>query len=379
MLVYFVYAFGFSARPRAGRSRGPRCAVMHRQTPGSSSPRRSCSRSPSGEASSSSATAPAGRGPEPDRRPSGQELQVQVIGQQWNWTYRFPGYGGVETPSSNCRGGRPSSTSPRSTSRTPSGPSSWREGRCGAGRGQHRVRQAESWDILHPLRRAVRALARAHATTATWSAAARSAAGSRGSRRRRHGPGSPAAYSRHYFPEPRGGPARGPATQCVAVGLRLNLLTAIALGTAASSSAPMSAVRSPGQGLPDRDRPERHRRVHGFLFATIGGSPASASSTTPSHACSAARPATRSSRGRCRPLLRVVHRPQGDRDPVLLRRRRLLPDRRAERHADPHRAPDAERGARPASQYLSLWAAQRDDDHHDARSSWVRSATTSCR
>ena len=24
-------------------------------------------------------------------------LQVQVIGQQWNWTYRFPAYGNVET------------------------------------------------------------------------------------------------------------------------------------------------------------------------------------------------------------------------------------------------------------------------------------------
>ena len=38
-------------------------------------------------------------GVEPDREASGgHPLQVQVIGQQWNWTYRFPSYGGVETP-----------------------------------------------------------------------------------------------------------------------------------------------------------------------------------------------------------------------------------------------------------------------------------------
>jgi cytochrome c oxidase subunit 2 len=40
-----------------------------------------------------------GQGPNPDALPpnASQALQVQVIGQQWNWTYRFPGYGAVET------------------------------------------------------------------------------------------------------------------------------------------------------------------------------------------------------------------------------------------------------------------------------------------
>ncbi len=42
-----------------------------------------------------------GQGPEPDRqarrrRPAA--LQVQVIAQQWQFTYRYPSYGGVETP-----------------------------------------------------------------------------------------------------------------------------------------------------------------------------------------------------------------------------------------------------------------------------------------
>ena len=40
-----------------------------------------------------------GQGPNPIALPKNASaaLQVQVIGQQWNWTYRFPGYGNVET------------------------------------------------------------------------------------------------------------------------------------------------------------------------------------------------------------------------------------------------------------------------------------------
>jgi cytochrome c oxidase subunit II len=40
-----------------------------------------------------------GQGPNPIASPTNSKsaLQVQVIGQQWNWTYRFPGYGGLET------------------------------------------------------------------------------------------------------------------------------------------------------------------------------------------------------------------------------------------------------------------------------------------
>jgi cytochrome c oxidase subunit II len=42
-----------------------------------------------------------GQGPNPIAKPDspkgGSRLVVQVIGQQWQFTYRFPGYGGVET------------------------------------------------------------------------------------------------------------------------------------------------------------------------------------------------------------------------------------------------------------------------------------------
>jgi cytochrome c oxidase subunit 2 len=41
-----------------------------------------------------------GQGSDPLAVPAGAKsgLQVQVIGQQWAWTFRYPGYGGVETP-----------------------------------------------------------------------------------------------------------------------------------------------------------------------------------------------------------------------------------------------------------------------------------------
>ena len=41
----------------------------------------------------------AGEGPQPIWKPdSATILQVQVIGQQWAWTYRYPQFGGFETP-----------------------------------------------------------------------------------------------------------------------------------------------------------------------------------------------------------------------------------------------------------------------------------------
>jgi cytochrome c oxidase subunit 2 len=39
-----------------------------------------------------------GQGPNPIADPPGKALQVQVIAEQWQFTYRFPAYGGVETP-----------------------------------------------------------------------------------------------------------------------------------------------------------------------------------------------------------------------------------------------------------------------------------------
>lgn len=38
-----------------------------------------------------------GQGSDPIAKPSGDPLQIQVIAQQWEFTYRFPSFGGVET------------------------------------------------------------------------------------------------------------------------------------------------------------------------------------------------------------------------------------------------------------------------------------------
>jgi cytochrome c oxidase subunit II len=38
-----------------------------------------------------------GQGPEPLNQPTGYRLPVQVIAQEWGFTYRYPTYGGVET------------------------------------------------------------------------------------------------------------------------------------------------------------------------------------------------------------------------------------------------------------------------------------------
>jgi cytochrome c oxidase subunit II len=47
-----------------------------------------------------------GGGPNPVAKPSGTVLPVQVIGQQWEFTYRYPTYGGVETASLVLPAGR---------------------------------------------------------------------------------------------------------------------------------------------------------------------------------------------------------------------------------------------------------------------------------
>jgi cytochrome c oxidase subunit 2 len=38
-----------------------------------------------------------GQGPDPIAVPGGQKMQVQVIGQQWQFTYRYPSLGGIES------------------------------------------------------------------------------------------------------------------------------------------------------------------------------------------------------------------------------------------------------------------------------------------
>ena len=53
----------------------------------------------------------AGEGPQPIWKPNSSNiLQVQVIGQQWAWTYRTRSSAGSRPPSSSCRWARPCSS-----------------------------------------------------------------------------------------------------------------------------------------------------------------------------------------------------------------------------------------------------------------------------
>ncbi len=59
-----------------------------------------------------------GQGPNPIALPAHHQdaFEVQVIGQQWEFTYRYPTLGGVETTQLSCpRTPTSRSTSPRST------------------------------------------------------------------------------------------------------------------------------------------------------------------------------------------------------------------------------------------------------------------------
>jgi cytochrome c oxidase subunit II len=69
-----------------------------------------------------------GQGPNPIATPAaaktGRVLQVQVIAQQWRFTYRWPSYGGVETASLELPANTDVELPHRSTSSTRSGPTS---------------------------------------------------------------------------------------------------------------------------------------------------------------------------------------------------------------------------------------------------------------
>ena len=106
-----------------------------------------------------------GQGSDPVAKPSGSVLPVQVIAQQWAFTYRFPTFGGVETPHLELPVDRNVALHVTSLDVIHS---FWAhdlgcEGRCQSGRGQRRLCQADRGpQLLDSLRRALRALPRAH-------------------------------------------------------------------------------------------------------------------------------------------------------------------------------------------------------------------------
>ena len=86
-----------------------------------------------------------GSGPNPLAVPSGPKLPVQVIAQQWLFTYRYPTYGGVETTHLCCRSNEMVEFHVTSHRRDPLllGVPARRQGRRQPGRRQRRVRQAD--------------------------------------------------------------------------------------------------------------------------------------------------------------------------------------------------------------------------------------------
>ena len=94
---------------------------------------------------------------------SGKKLQVQVIAQQWAFTYRFPEYGGVEMPHLELPVEPDGRTARHLARRDPLllGLPARRQGGRQPERRQRRVRQADArTDLRSALRRAVRDLAR---------------------------------------------------------------------------------------------------------------------------------------------------------------------------------------------------------------------------
>ena len=110
-----------------------------------------------------------GQGPNPIAAPSnpasGPPLQVQVIGQQWEFTYRFPGYGGVETPHLELPANRLIEFHVTSLDVIHSFWAYQLGVKADANPGVDNIAYVETTQALelrHPLRRAVRGVARLH-------------------------------------------------------------------------------------------------------------------------------------------------------------------------------------------------------------------------
>ena len=160
--------------PSGRRRAKPSCATARRsvgtcphRSLGSRRPRsRSSSSRSSGRPSCSPTTArAAAAGRIRSRSRAAPMLPVQVIGQQWEFTYRYPTYGGVET-AELVLPGRPGDRVPCHLARCGPlvlGVRARRQGGREPRRRQRRLREAgEARHLPDPLRRALRALARLH-------------------------------------------------------------------------------------------------------------------------------------------------------------------------------------------------------------------------
>ena len=166
-------------------------------------------RSGAASCSSSARTARAAARARPARPArAASALQVQVIGQQWAWTYRFPSYGGVRDDAARAAG-RPLGRVPRHLARRDAlvlGLRARRQGRRGAGRRQRRLRHTRrTGQLLDPLRRALRPLARLHVQTRRGRQRTAEFAAWVATERRREAPEPEylPPYAPVYYPDPQ--------------------------------------------------------------------------------------------------------------------------------------------------------------------------------
>ena len=328
---------------------------------------RSCSfwRS-SGPPSCSPATAPAAaRGPNPIAKPSGSVLPVQVIGQEWEFTYRYPTYGGVETAQLVLPVGREIEFHVTSLDvihsfwayelgvKADANPGVDNVAFVKPSKvGTFQIRCAELCGLWHGYM-----FDTGKVVTAAAVRELDQAASARTSRR-----------SRSTCP-PTARPT--PPTRSSAPDDALSRLLPVqpADGRRARRRRllPRLVARPPDHEpehrLLRRHRPERHRAVH-RLLRRRDRLPRRARLPQLSGAADARPPAVaaREGGGGLEPLLRALHRPQGRRHPVPDRDRRLHLHRRPERDAHPVRAaaPDA-----PRVERQQLPDARRDPRHDD--------------
>ncbi len=312
-----------------------------------------------------------GGGPNPVAKPSGIALPVQVIGQQWEFTYRYPTYGGVETAELVLPVGRAGRLPRHVARRGPFvlGVRARRQGGREPRRRQRRLREAEEDRHLpDPLRRALRALARLHVRHRPRRQPGRVHDLDRGAaaavRRRREVPAEVRAV---VLPRPD-----LPRRMNLRRLFGFNLLTAVVLGVVGFYVGWWLGHQIKGPSIEyfgDTHQNDIALFV-AYLVGVVGFLVGLGFANYPVQRLLGKPPTLREKEQQgIGPLLRPLHRSQGRRHPVPARHRRVHLHRRPERDADPVRvdAPDAPRLERQQLPHPGRGARHDDDGDDDER------------
>ncbi len=319
--------------------------------------------------------------------PKGPKLPVQVIAQQWLFTYRYPTYGGVETTQLYLPVNKIDRTPRHLARRDPLllGLQARRQGRREPGRRQRRLRQADEASELRTC--AARSCAASGTATCTTHGRVVTPAGLQ--RLDQRTAEAVRASDEGAAPVQQDLPTR--TDEAWRMSTTSEAASAATSADAAAAVAPAARLQPADGGDPRRrrllprlvDRPSdqrpraasntrrdrrERRRAAARLLLRRGRLPDRAR-LRQLPGLAPARPAgvaAREGERGDRALLRPVHRPQGRRDAVPGRDRRVLLRRRAQRDADPRRA--AAPGAhvrRPQPVPVAGGDARHDDDGND--------------